>query len=816
LIPSSRTTEAPVLSPSHPLRKAFSRYGRYAARHVVTTLLISAAVATILIYPIPFLFTTDFINGASNLPHHVWTVAQPLPYHTVVEPDFIMRPVWVHGSYMQALEPDLLASALEIQDELLGTTKDFDPRMRDPPPPPPEGDDVDLTPRQRDAVHAINGLTDESWFFHSPLQYWSCSRDRILADKDLITTVNEKKTMSTFVNVTLRHSVVFSGKRFEYRRLLAADALVITLLHRRDSPVGRQWERKAAALAEKVSDEWNVYPNGGRITDSRLYEFQFQPISTQDTLTLTLAYGLALGYFVMSLFKVRAVKSKVGLMVTVVTQIVFAIMSSFTVCAVFNIDLSHIPQAAYPLVILSMSLENVFRLINAVILTPSEDSTASRIGHAFGETAPVALASTLQNVTILTVCSRLVSPGVSAFCIFLAVAIVFDVFYLSTFFLAVLSIDVRRTELSDALAKASMRHHRHAMDSRGRTWIEQMIHGKTALSTRIAGTFVMVGMIVIAQWHFFQERTMLNTTIGFFWESASHLFGASKTSELEEINQARSPPSWLRLQDHETAQELISIIKPSAHSCVGRVYDPLVFVKKDADRSSRISEPTLLPAYYDFINHQMTQFVVIVVVVVAALRLLISYLLYEDEANMEDDRDHDDSPILSIQHLPEGHTLDIAMVGHSNEGHVISVGLDRVVRVWDLRAGGSSYAIPSAAAGNMFPVLGLATDDDSKWLAILSPYQVAFWSLEDRVWGPRVAVDLFSHRPEAIFFAPKLPDDERHLFIVRRNGTVTELFGQESSGTEDFVIWESPLLCAEPLVSRGRSMATDTFTSCTC
>ena len=93
-------------------------------------------------------------------------------------------------------------------------------------------------------------------------------------------------------------------------------------------------------------------------------------MSTEDTLTLSLAYGLAMGYFVMSLFKVRAVKSKFGLMVTVVTQICFAIMSSFTVCAVFNIDLSRIPRAAYPVALLAMSLENIFRLINAVIRTP--------------------------------------------------------------------------------------------------------------------------------------------------------------------------------------------------------------------------------------------------------------------------------------------------------------------------------------------------------------------------------------------------------------------------------------------------------------
>ena len=709
---------------------------------------------------------------------------------------------------MQALNPELLASALELQDHLLGTTKDFNPRNEDPSVAlSPHMDGNDLSVSQRDAVHAINGLTNQSWFFHSPMQYWSCSREQILADDDILATVNERKTMSTPVNVTLRHSVVFSGKRFEYRKLLAADALVITLLYRRDSPVGRQWERKAAALAEAAGDNWNLYPSDGRVSSSRLYEFQFRPMSTEDTLTLTLAYGLALGYFVMSLFKVRAVKSKFGLMVTVVTQIVFAIMSSFTVCAVFNIDLSRIPRAAYPLALLAMSLENIFRLINAVIITPSEESTTSRIGSAFGETAPIALLSTLQNVLILSVLSRLVSPGVSAFCIFLALAIVFDLFYLSTFFLAVLSVDVRRTELSDALAKASMRHqrhqHRHATESRGRNWIGKMIHGRTALSTRIAGTFVMVGFIVIAQWHFFQEQTMLNTTIGFFWDSATHLFGSSKASALEEINQARSPTSWLRLQDHETAQELINIIKPSAHSYIAQVYEPLVFVKKGADRSRRSSEPTLLPAYYDFINHQLTQFVVIVVVVIAALRLLISFLLYEDETNIEEESDDEDIPLLSVRHLPEKHCLDIAMLASSNEGYIASAGLDRVIQIWSIGSTLPAYALPNPEAGDIFPVLAMVIDEESRWLAVLSPSRLSLWNLSERYWGPSMDVGFLSQRPEAIFFAPSDARELPTVVIVRRNGAILELNVEAGKIHEAFTIADNSLLDVEYLLYKG-------------
>jgi hypothetical protein len=93
----SRTTEAPVLDPKHPLRSAFTRYGNSAARHPVIALLISVATAVILIYPFPFLYTNDFANGASNLPHHVWTSAQPLEGDATARPDVVMRSIWVHG-----------------------------------------------------------------------------------------------------------------------------------------------------------------------------------------------------------------------------------------------------------------------------------------------------------------------------------------------------------------------------------------------------------------------------------------------------------------------------------------------------------------------------------------------------------------------------------------------------------------------------------------------------------------------------------------------------------------------------------------------
>ncbi|KAL6793508.1 sterol-sensing domain of SREBP cleavage-activation domain-containing protein [Trichoderma sp. SZMC 28013] len=808
LYPLRGTTEAPVLSASHPLRRVLTRYGRYASRYAITTLLLSAAIASFLIYPLPFIYTSHVINGASTLPRHVWTAAQPLPYDSAASPDIVMRSIWVHSSYMQALSPDILLSALDLQDELLGDTRDFGPSRSFGLLPPSDSESQSpLTPAQRDALHIVNGLTNQSWILQSPLLYWNCSRDRILADEDILATVNDKKNYTTPANITLRHSIVFSGKRFEDRRLLAADALVITLLYRTDSPVGRQWEAVARSLPVKMGDKWDIYPPSGNVSASQLYEFQFRPMSVQDSIILALAYTLSLVYFLQQVSKVRAVKSKLGLIATVVMQIIMSIAASFTICGVFKIDLSGIPRAAYPLVILSMSLEHILRLMDAVVRTPSGENTSSRIGSAFGETAPTALVSTVQNFLILLGLSYAVTPSVSAFCIFAAIAIVLDFLFLSSFFISVLSVDVRRMELGDALAKEAMRRKRKARRPRENpSWMKRMLEGKIALSTRIAGTIVMISFVIIAQSHFFGG--------GDISQRLAHLYSGQdlepnmsslKASPLEDIHQARTPTSWLRLQDHDAAREIIRLIKPSAYSYIARVYEPLVFVKKGSNRVPMMKEPALLPAIYDFAHHQLRAFVFVDIVVVALLRLLISYLLPEDETKAEELQDSSDQSSLCVKTLSGGHALDIAMLAYSPRGYVLSVGLDRMIRLWDLnhRNKGPISNLEREIVVK-FPVLAVAMSEDSDWLAILSSDMVTFWNMITHVHGSSVAVETYNQKPESFFLEPTASSDIPRAVIVWRNGTALDV-DPASRETRESTICPG-LTCARPLLSKESAL----------
>ncbi|KAK0116365.1 hypothetical protein ONS95_013385 [Cadophora gregata] len=800
LYPFRGTTEPPQLDNKHPLRAAFTRYGNYSARHPVITLLISVATAAILIYPFPFLYTNNFTSGASNLPHHVWTSAQPFEGVPSTRPDVVMRSIWVHGSYMKALEPEVLLRALEIQDELLGPTVNFDPRR------PPElrltiNASASLTPDMRDVFHAVNGVSDSSWFFHSPLQYWSCDNANIIQDKDIISTVNKRSRQSTSVNVTLRHSIVFSGKRFEDHRLVAADALVITLVHMLDSPVGRQWEQKAEALARKRIDKWRLYPQNGRSATNTLYEFRFQPLSFQDDLFLGVIYSSIVVYFFISLSKLRALKSRLGLIVAVTAQIAVSIMSSFTICAIFKIDLSKIPREAYPLVILTVGLENIFRLINAVIVTPSSNLTASRIGEALGQTGHVALAGVSQNLVILWMLSKYVSPQIHAFCTFAAIALSFDFFYLLTFFTAVLSVDVRRTELSDSLNRvASLSRPASPQQQPKQTWIDAMWKGEAAFSTRIAGTVVMTGFILIAQWHFFDNESLGQTAhrVVHLLKSQPQPPRSAQSAMLSvDIHQARTPTAWLRMQDHETAHEVIKVVKPNANSYIARVYDPLVIVLNGSDRTpTPFGVRPFLPAAYDFARNQFGVFLITVIVTVAAVSILMNYLLWDESSENESHNRPDDEPLLSVKNLHSGHSLDVVLLSASRDGIIASVGLDRLIRIWDVRRGVMGYIVQDFESRiDLFPVLAIAIDGDSNWLALLSGKdRVYLWNIPERRWGPSMEVAVNGRKPISFCFGYDSTEFINPLLVIRSNGKMTELHA-ESNESVEVSICRSPLVC---------------------
>lgn len=717
---------------------------------------------------------------------------------------------------MKALEKDVLKTALEIQDELLGPTINFNPRTISAEDDHLVNPTLDLTPHMRDTFHAINGLTNSSWFFHSPLQYWSCSEENILGDQDIITTVNKASRQSTSVNVTLRHSIVFSGKRFENQRLVAADSLVITLVHMLDSPVGAQWERKAKELASRNSDQWHIHQDNAPA--STLYEFQFRPLSGTEHIQLAVAYAIMAWYFLIQLSKLHALKSRLGLVCTVAIQLLFSTISSFVICAIVKIDLSNLPREAYPLVIVPTGLGNIFDFINAVVATPARWPPAHRIGEAIGLQGPIMLATIFEYLLFLWFLPRATgsyyNSPVMAFCKFASLALVFNFFFMMTLLVPVISVDIQRAELNDSLTRASGQSTTSGTSIQQRqSWISAMLLWRKGIpiSTRIAGQVVLIGSIIIFQWHFQDVMLAVSKSIPFLKSQATRPITSSTPASLLEvdIHQARSPTAWLRMQDHETARELIHVIKPQGHSYIARVYKPLTFILNGSDRTpNQFGVRPFLPAAYDFARNHLKLFLLTIAVIVAAVAVLMNYLLWDELPDNDDEDTHEDNPLLSVVTLDKGHELDIMHLTASRDGIVATIGLDRRIQIWDVRRGVTSYMIQEMSDQiNPFPILAICIDSDSNWLALLSAQDKIFlWNIPEKRWGPSMEVQMRRRKPVAFFFGYDKEALIDPVVVVRQNGLMSELH-VGSSSQKELRICHSPLVSVRRHYERPNSTA---------
>jgi hypothetical protein len=684
-----------------------------------------------------------------------------------------MRQVWVHGDYMKAIELRVLQQALYVQNALIG----------------PGFDDDQIhtlaleTELQVYPNSCIPSFKRASWGFHSPLMYWDCSSTMLDADSDLLATINRKMEQQSFLNFTLRPSSVFAGKAFVKGKLQAADALVITLFDKTGATLGEIWESRSKALANSLSPEWSMFPDDGHIARSRLYVFRFKPMTLYDDLTLAAIYFLMAAYVLYKLGDIRAIKSKVGLVITILFKMTVSILASFTVCSFLGVNLTRIPREVFPFVVIVFGLGNIFRLINEVLATPPEIPPIQRISHAIGEVGHLSLAMAFQNLVILYLLSRLVNPWVAQFCAFAAVTLVFDFVFHITFFLAVLSVEVQRMELQDSLQRVNIIQQSGKNIKQGRpTWLGAMRQGRLPFSTRLAGSAAIVSFIFALNWHFFDTTSQAFSLRRLLHKLLANQHRTPNTPMWTPppINQARLPAEWLSLQDPDTAKEFIAFVKPGAHSFVARVYDPLLIFLNGAEgrKGTQRSE-----SFFELIRHLARDHAfpacLIVVFTIAGVTLLMNYLLWNG-APEDAENNVNEEASLSIKNLPIPHTLDVASLTSCAKGHLVSIGLDRSTSIWFYEQGkGYVHTLLQTATmtPRLWPIVSSTMDDGGSLLALCTDGgQIGLWSLTGRRYIHFPTVELRGQIPLLFSFASVAGEqDGPWLFIVTPDGYLTEI-----------------------------------------
>ncbi len=401
-----------------------------------------------------------------------------------------------------------------------------------------------------------------------------------------------------------------------------------------------------------------------------------------------------------------------------------------------------------------------------------------RIGNALGEVGHLSLAIAFQNLALLYICSRFVTPLVADFCIFAAVTLVFDLVYHLTFFVAVLSVDVRRLELSESLQRLESSHAAKKYHPERQTWLAAVRQGNLPLSTRFAGTGAILSIITAVNLHYFDVGDE-PVTFRALYDILMQRRPPPKVDDTwspPPIKQARTPADWLRIQDHNTAKELFSLLKPGAHSFIARIYNPLFIVKSGASGRDR-NNLSLLEGLRHFAKGHAFPAALLVVLVIAAVTLLTNYLLWSEFAHPPSE----DEAKFSVKTLKTPQKLDVVRLSSCSKGHLAAVSLDKSTAIWTISEGMRLVTTlqTHSTKPRLWPIYASALSDTGQVLGFFTEDgQIGLWSMTTSRYLFFPKIDLRGQTPILFSFTTLTSHSEGErlsLIIVSPDGYVTEL-----------------------------------------
>ena len=247
----------------------------------------------------------------------------------------------------------------------------------------------------------------------------------------------------------------------------------------------------------------------------------------------------------------------------------------------------------------------------------------------------------------------------------------------------------RRHRLADAILEHFELSFAHTDSSIRRspakkTWVDALMHGRLPFSTRMAGSVTTTAFILSLNYHFFEhkENAMnLRHLLGLFLGRGTPDLADFDSFAPPPMNATLSPGEWIRMQDFDTAREVMRLVKPGSNNFKIRIFSPLIVVLAHSDRTGVPHGVNVLTeALRGFALHHFYPFAVVVVFVVAFVAVLMNFLLWNEGPDTIDLPTTAEEGLI-VQHVTLPHKLDIVKMQGSSKGHFVTIGLDRTIAV---------------------------------------------------------------------------------------------------------------------------------------
>ncbi|XP_074658756.1 sterol regulatory element-binding protein cleavage-activating protein-like [Tubulanus polymorphus] len=289
----------------------------------------------------------------------------------------------------------------------------------------------------------------------SPAGLWQRNRQTFQFDGEILKTIS-RAVWTSLNSCPLLKDVVFGVPwkntgvpRYFLRNRQRIINFAVTLVLKTYDP------RFQEALREKLTADgvYSLESVDNKTADDDIVHVYYKDINYFVEYTLLLVTYLVLFlYIYFSVRKIEMVKSKWGLALSAVATVVASLLMSISVCTFFGLQPSLLGSEIFeifPYLIVIIGLENILVLTKSVVSTPVHLDVKYRIAQGLSREGWSITKNILIELLILLFGFFTFVPAIQEFVLFACVGLLSDFFLQMVFFVTVLSIDIRRMELSD-------------------------------------------------------------------------------------------------------------------------------------------------------------------------------------------------------------------------------------------------------------------------------------------------------------------------------------------------------------------------------
>lgn len=606
---------------------------------------------------------------------------------------------------------------------------------------------------------------DQQVFIHSPSAFWDNDLTKFEQDEHVLRTINKKafksstKQRQVIINTGLLGDVVNVNGLIK-----SAGLLRIAMISPSGSKYGDIWSSNLAQYIEKSNDsaDFKIIEQPSNSHEDKQFVLRISKMTSVESFIIMALY-LALGvYFTVSLINLNSVRSRLGLLLGFSVEVTLAILSSATLTSFLyqGVDFHQIPLHFLPFVVLVVSIENMFRLVQSIPNAQKELSIQHKLSDALTKRGLTSTLTILRDCLIFWVIYPYVSNETQKFLFFVSLALIIDHVLHLTYFASILSIDLHRLELTDLLDN----------EDESESWTNKNPIKK---SYHIEGVHLsdQPKWMMTVKRYFTKYRSIYNkfkiTTLILVILNARWSNDSLSKSKIGTTNEARESSEFIErslvnfLYENGFNEEILSLVNSSKEKILINVKSPKLFVLADNNTFGGDQFPAYFNTNisYKFDIYYVLEFLTLLIFILSIASIVLRYftknLTFDDHDKINKITDKEDS--FQVKVLSGGHFLDIIKTATSNSSFIASIGLDHKVLIWSPVSKPLLKPTQLPINPNLWPIINVVISDSGNFITVFSKTGVVHcWSRLSMTWIWKFEIpELKGDQPLETFFRHK-------------------------------------------------------------